>query len=182
MHIWMFQGLTPVLVLTERIPLPFLQNQERVQAGLKLQIKCFPWGNVVHHILPKGFWVFVLNGNRRARWRYLISKYPSILQKRKKDCSLFSFFLKNVFSALHKIHAHVNKHSCNLTVTVETLHLPCGNKPHQTQRENKILYQVVLWPLTSRDWDVAKPPLFLLVSLYFCTGIFLYKAMAMQRF
>lgn len=77
----MFQALTPVLVLTERFCAPPpIQNQERVQEGLKLQIKCFAWGNIVHHILPKGFCVFLLNGNTRAGCSYVISKYPSILQ------------------------------------------------------------------------------------------------------
>lgn len=70
----MLQGLIPVLVLTEKISVPHAPNKERVQADLKLQIKCFPWGSIVHHVLPKRFWVFILNGNRRARCRYLISK------------------------------------------------------------------------------------------------------------
>lgn len=100
----MFQALTPVLILTERFCAPPpVQNQEQVQEGLKLQIKCFAWGHFVHHILPKGFWVFLLNGNTRARCSYLISKYPSILQERKSFIS-FSFFLKDGLSALHKIY------------------------------------------------------------------------------
>lgn len=68
--------------------------------------------------------------------------------RKQKGSSLF--FLKNVFSALCKIYAHIDKHSCNLTFPIETLHLPCGNEPHQTQKENQILYQFFLWPLISR--------------------------------
>lgn len=132
-YIWMFQAWTPVLVLTERFCAPPpTQNQEQVQESLKLQIKCFAWGNIVHHILPRGFWVLLLNGNTRARCSYLISKYPSILEEGKSFIS-FSFFLKDGLSALHEIYAHIEKQSYNLVFPVETLHLPCGNRPHQTE-------------------------------------------------
>lgn len=133
----MFQSLTPVLVLIERFcALLPIQNQERMQDGLKLQIKCFAWGNIVHHILPKGFWVFLLNGNTRARCSYLISKYPSILQQ-SESFVLFSFFKKK------KLFQRSIKYTPTLTTQLqpaETLHLPCGNRHHQTELMKNFLF------------------------------------------
>lgn len=93
--------------------------------------------------------------------------------RKEKDSSLFSSFLKKCFFQHSIKSVHVDKHSCNLTFPVEPLYLPCANKPHQTLKENQILYQFFRWPPISRNWDVMKLFLPLLIHLYLCTVIFL---------
>lgn len=132
----MFQGLIPVLVL-RKDPWPPTHHhpQSRMGAGrLETLNKMFSLEYIVYHIFPKGCWVFLLNGNRRAIGRYLISKYSSIVQKRKRKKS---FSVLKMFFQHSRKRCHIDKHSCNLMFPIKTLHLLCGNKTTKLKKEIK---------------------------------------------